>query len=177
MSALKVLHTGPCLCCSRPLRWIEREAQSHCFRLPFCSTNFNFSTQQLVCGHCGFVTDGESYKIFRDQQNSGLVSKSFDTSTTEEGSDVSVLTYSQPAAADELDKASRQREGYVSLAGLLVAERGRYDNCRCCATNFAGHNWRFCPTCGVYIEESSTGFGTMTRTNSGDLSYSDSQLL
>ena len=140
---------GPCLNCSQWLDLVRTEDLQECFLLFCLPTRFDAASmaEQLTCRHCGFSTDLRSYNSFRGQTTmSGLISKSFDTSDSTLDDDVSEISTSLCLRIEK--EPANGREEYQSLVDLILKGHA----CLGCESPLA-EDWRFCPKCGVYIEE------------------------
>jgi len=158
---------GPCLHCRRPLHLVASDsAESPCFfNLPFWITRKDRASEdQLSCHHCGFTTDFFSYKAMQNQTMAGLITNTFDTAST---TDISALSVPSGLPKESVDRESSKREEYESLNGLLIAEKYYSEACRSCRASLA-RNWRFCPNCGIYIEEESSSSTESSSQRSGD---------
>jgi len=182
MSDDKILHAeyGPCPSCFHPLDLVAEKREAPCFSLLFFA-RFNWNEQaqeeQMYCRHCGFTTDRTSYEALQNQSLVIVVSKSFDTSTTA-SDEISVLSNDTGLPNEGIENEPSHGEEYESLAGLLIAEKYYSECCRSCRASLS-RNWRFCPNCGIFIEEtsSSTLFSTEDSMQRSDSEESVEHLL
>jgi len=149
---------GPCLHCFKPLELVVTGKDVPCFSLAFLGNlvnrNDHASEDQFCCSHCGFAIDVASYQALQNQSLAVLVTKSFDTSSTSDD-DISALSAPTGLPNENIDKEPSHGEEYESLAGLIIAEKYYSETCQGCRTSLS-RNWRFCPHCGIYLEETSS---------------------
>lgn len=181
MSDDEILHAeyGPCPNCFQPLDLVAEDRQAPCFSLLFFARfNWNEHAQekQVYCCHCGFTTDMISYEAYQNQSMVIVVSKSSETSTTA-SDEISVLSNTTGLPNEGIYNEPSHGEEYESLAGLLISEKYYSECCRSCRASLS-RNWRFCPNCGIFIEDtSSTAFSTDDSMHRSDSEESFEHLL
>ena len=161
---------GYCLSCAGyPMDLLTSKGSGQCCWMLLSS---NMSKPMLSCRHCGFRIDQESYDAYSDMvalyssasthEHATSVSKATDESTASDITMASLPVIPEEADAETSSSLSLSSFTSSSLSSTDFLEmeppnpndKGGDSPCRLCSGPAVNrHQWRFCPTCGLYIEQ------------------------